>query len=743
MFQPEAGLVLEVDDERYRVAGHPAMPKVAYGQEGKQAVVFKVEDEQGKSFALKVFKPRYRKPYLMSLAERMRPYSRLVGMEVCERKVIHPIDHDRLLQKYPDLIYAVLMPWIEGPTWSEILLARRPLEAEESVLLARCLLKILISLEEKGLSHGDISGMNVMIPYYAGGEGISLVDVEQLYIPGMEVGPGVLVGQSPGYSFPHITKSTWGPHADRFSGAVLLVEMLCYCEKDVVKAVWGESYFAPEEMGRDVARYRLIEEALEKRYGEKVASLFRRTWFSKDLESCPTLAEWYIYLPEKLCEKALADREEGSEPGPVKKPARDMPFGSPLSLQVILDRSSELLAQGDLRGVAELYQYALAMDDTPQDTRQQLETELRHIRAKLAESGGKSAEQAEADLRAEVYPAVGHLAFEVKTPAPDEVEDASLGLGEGSSAATFSRHGTAAEETAKLTEAPNFLIAAKPAPWKKRGLVVGLSMALILVVVFLALFLWRGREPENKVKVPELIGLTLEEARSKLAEAGLEPGYVSYEASEEIEEGRVIASDPSAGSLLDGASRVNLVVSGSELIAVPEVGGIPLEEVKSELQALGLTVEVEYRNSDSVQAGVIMGTEPPPGSQVAKGASIKLIVSSGTTPPQTVTQTCPTCGGAGEIKCSTCGGKGYISVSSVSACQRCGGRGFVNCTRCGGSGFLPDGRVCDLCSGRGTIICPTCGGSGKATISARQTCSACGGTGATTCPTCHGTGKIP
>jgi trigger factor len=42
-----------------------------YGQEGRQAIVYRLSASDGEQRALKVFKPRYRSPGLVSLAERL------------------------------------------------------------------------------------------------------------------------------------------------------------------------------------------------------------------------------------------------------------------------------------------------------------------------------------------------------------------------------------------------------------------------------------------------------------------------------------------------------------------------------------------------------------------------------------------------------------------------------------------------------------------------------------------------
>ncbi len=61
-FQPQVGEELAIDGSLYRTAEHPAAPGVPYGQEGRQATVYRLVARSGESKALKVFKPRFRAP---------------------------------------------------------------------------------------------------------------------------------------------------------------------------------------------------------------------------------------------------------------------------------------------------------------------------------------------------------------------------------------------------------------------------------------------------------------------------------------------------------------------------------------------------------------------------------------------------------------------------------------------------------------------------------------------------------
>jgi hypothetical protein len=299
---------LTIDGITYRIAEHPAAPGIPYGQEGRAGIVYCLEPSpspagrergpggEGSKAALKVFKPRFRLPFLVSQADRMAPLAALPGLRACRRTVLTPSRHADLLRQYPDLTYAVLMPWIEGPTWFDVLMDRKPLPPETSLALARSLAQVLARMEEQGIAHCDLSAPNVMLPLLAGGTGVELVDLEGLYAPGM-TRPQELSSGSAGYAHRQATGGLWGPEADRFAGAVLLAEMLGWCDPQVVQAAWGESYFAPQEMQQDTPRYRTLVAALERRWGSNVARLFERAWRSDSLLDCPTFGEWMVALP--------------------------------------------------------------------------------------------------------------------------------------------------------------------------------------------------------------------------------------------------------------------------------------------------------------------------------------------------------------------------------------------------------------------------------------------------------------
>src|SRR5690349_15265560 len=137
-FQAQVNQELNIDDVVYRIAEHPHAAGMPYGQEGRAATVYQLlTADGGDKLALKVFKPRYQVPAMVSLAKHLQAFTDLPGLQVCARQVITARRHMDLVRAYPNLAYSVLMPWIEGPTWMEVLLEQRELLPEQSLLLAR------------------------------------------------------------------------------------------------------------------------------------------------------------------------------------------------------------------------------------------------------------------------------------------------------------------------------------------------------------------------------------------------------------------------------------------------------------------------------------------------------------------------------------------------------------------------------------------------------------------------------
>jgi len=387
-FQPIVGQELSIEAVTYRLAEHPAAPGIPYGQEGRAGVVYQLVTPVGDRRALKVFKPRHRLPELVSLAEQIAPHAALPGLEVCRRTVLTPQRHGALLRANPDLIYAVLMPWVEGPTWMEVLLTgggagcteagdwRWALAPEACLGLARALANLLATLEQRQLAHCDLSGPNLLLPgvpglggHEEGSDGeriqalpltaeslVSLVDVEQMYGPSL-MRPEPVLGGSPGYAHRTAPQGLWGDTADRFAGAVLVAEMLGWCDEGVHKAAWGESFFDPDEMQQESERLRIMTSALE-RWGNPVAQLFQRAWRSDLVSDCPAFGEWLAVLPGEMpvrvSQGAREDRlARSSSLQPAAGKANEGALATDAAVRSLVEVGRRLERQGNLSGALE------------------------------------------------------------------------------------------------------------------------------------------------------------------------------------------------------------------------------------------------------------------------------------------------------------------------------------------------------------------------------------------------------
>ena len=201
-------------------------------QEGRQAVVYQLINGNERR-ALKVFKPAYRKPTLVLLTDRLAAFAALPGLQVCQRAILTTHQHAALVQTHPELSFSVVMSWVEGPTWFDVINQKHKLTVDQSRQLAGALVNILIGMERSSVAHCDLSGPNVLLPIFALSSAkakpssisaIQIVDVEQLYSASL-TRPEAIPSGSPGYAHKTSPSGLWNVEADRFAGAVLIAEI--------------------------------------------------------------------------------------------------------------------------------------------------------------------------------------------------------------------------------------------------------------------------------------------------------------------------------------------------------------------------------------------------------------------------------------------------------------------------------------------------------------------------------------
>ena len=135
---------------------------------------------------------------------------------------------------------------------------------------------------------------------------------------------------------------------------------------------------------------------------------------------------------------------------------------------------------------------------------------------------------------------------------------------------------------------------------------------------------------KDRIEVPDLAGLTVEEAAAALKKSDLKVGRVSEKYSDTFETGLLIDGIPTSGSPVRKDSTVDLIVSkGLEQVELTNFQGKTSDQAQSELTAAGLIVSSKYEYSDSIPVGTVISQTPSDVSTIGKGQKIELVISKG------------------------------------------------------------------------------------------------------------------
>jgi beta-lactam-binding protein with PASTA domain/tRNA A-37 threonylcarbamoyl transferase component Bud32 len=135
---------------------------------------------------------------------------------------------------------------------------------------------------------------------------------------------------------------------------------------------------------------------------------------------------------------------------------------------------------------------------------------------------------------------------------------------------------------------------------------------------------------EETVRVPRVTGFSRQEAEDELTGAGFTIGRVEVQPNDSVPADRVISQDPKAGDQAPKGGAVNLVVSGGkEKVKVPDVKGKDAAIAANDLGRVGLETNTKQEASSTVAEGKVIRTEPATGTEVDKGSTVTMVVSSG------------------------------------------------------------------------------------------------------------------
>jgi beta-lactam-binding protein with PASTA domain/tRNA A-37 threonylcarbamoyl transferase component Bud32 len=143
-----------------------------------------------------------------------------------------------------------------------------------------------------------------------------------------------------------------------------------------------------------------------------------------------------------------------------------------------------------------------------------------------------------------------------------------------------------------------------------------------------------------QVIVPQLIGLTQDQAIARLQEEGLVVGRIIQQNSDQPA-GTVIGSDPVEGKQVNEGSSVDLIVSTGE-VEIPNVVGKTESEARAILGNEGFEVSVLTEETDEADAGTVISQVPAAGSTAQRGTVVTITVATAPpTPTDTASETPP------------------------------------------------------------------------------------------------------
>ncbi|MFZ4515344.1 MAG: Stk1 family PASTA domain-containing Ser/Thr kinase [Acidimicrobiia bacterium] len=139
----------------------------------------------------------------------------------------------------------------------------------------------------------------------------------------------------------------------------------------------------------------------------------------------------------------------------------------------------------------------------------------------------------------------------------------------------------------------------------------------------------------QKIAVPNVVGLDQASAANQLGQAGFSV-KTSTEASESVANGKIIKTDPAAGTELTKGAVVTMTISsGPAKVTVPNVVGQTQASATSALGAIGLNVTVNTQVSTPANVGNVLAQSPTGGSAAEKGSTVTITV--GVAAPTTTT----------------------------------------------------------------------------------------------------------
>ena len=170
-------------------------------------------------------------------------------------------------------------------------------------------------------------------------------------------------------------------------------------------------------------------------------------------------------------------------------------------------------------------------------------------------------------------------------------------------------------------------------PTKKRKFKARYMILLASLLLVAASLIWILSRTPATIAIPDVAGQTVAEAKEALKKSKFEAGEEKSEASDTVAEGRVIRTDPEAGSSRKEGTKVNLIVSsGKQSFQLSNYVGRKYTDAVAELKEKKVPenlIKMEEEESSESKPGTILRQSPAAGTtyDLSKASTITLTVA--------------------------------------------------------------------------------------------------------------------
>lgn len=167
-----------------------------------------------------------------------------------------------------------------------------------------------------------------------------------------------------------------------------------------------------------------------------------------------------------------------------------------------------------------------------------------------------------------------------------------------------------------------------------KGISIFIGLVLLFFLAFGGTMLFLNLTNPKEVELPNIVGLSKEEAKQKVEGEKLVFEVESEEYNAEVDEGKVISQSPTYSekynSVKQGSTVKVILSKGTEKTIVPKVVGMKEDEAIKSLEDAKLKAEIIEETSQKVEAGYVISQDTEANIEAAAGDTVKIHVSIGT-----------------------------------------------------------------------------------------------------------------